>query len=79
MHLPHHQQMLRDAAAKSGTPEERAERIKATEKLIGAENPLAFQIEAGPNETLSQRVFMDQPMRGERNRGYRNFYSARAA
>lgn len=79
MHLPQHQQMLRDAASAPGTPEQRAARIEAAEKLMKRENPDAFHIETGPVETLSQRVFMDQPMRGEPNRGYRNFYAARAA
>ncbi|WP_430228049.1 hypothetical protein [Paraburkholderia tropica] len=53
MHLPQHQALLADARAR-GTLDQAIERIKT-------ENPKAFHVEDGENETLSQRRFFHQP------------------
>lgn len=79
MHLEQHQQLLREAANSPGTPDQRAARIDRVMQQMRAENPEAFHIERGPKETLSQRVFMDQPVRAELNRGFYNFCAPRAA
>jgi hypothetical protein len=63
MHLPNHQQMLRDAAAAGGNAHEKAARIAAVEKQIAMENSAALHIEDGAHETLTQRVFFHQPVR----------------
>ncbi|WP_321953139.1 hypothetical protein [Paraburkholderia bannensis] len=72
MHLPHHQQMLRDAAAAPGNAHEKAARIAAVEKQIALEGGAALHIETGDNETLSQRVFLHQPVRPIPMKGFIN-------
>jgi hypothetical protein len=70
MHLPHHQKML-----STSTPETRDQ----IEALIRKENPGAFHVEHGSGETLSSRVFFDQPVRNEPHKGFVRFYVAAAA
>lgn len=53
MHLPHHQQMLREHAKHGG--------INAVLKIIREENSAALHIEEGERETLSNRVFAHKP------------------
>lgn len=62
MHLPHHQQMLRDHAKHGG--------INAVLKIIREENSAALHIEDGDRETLSQRVFLHQPARNIPMKGF---------
>ncbi|MBP0589304.1 hypothetical protein J8I87_06140 [Paraburkholderia sp. LEh10] len=66
MHLPHHQEMLRNAAKYGG--------VDAVTELIRKENPSALHVEEGDNETLSSRVFFHQPMRNEPAKGTIRFY-----
>ena len=70
MHLPHHQQMLLDAVAAGGSPEQIAARIESAEKRIELENRGALHIEEGDNETLTQRVFFHQPVRDIPMKGF---------
>lgn len=62
MHLAQHQALLADARAR-GTLDQAIERIKA-------ENPKAFHVEEGESETLSQRVFVHQPVRDIPMKGF---------
>ncbi|MFM0328036.1 hypothetical protein [Caballeronia glebae] len=73
MHLPHHQKLLQRTAP---------DQIDGVIAQIRAENPSAFLVEhntAGASETLSSRVFFDQPMRNEPCKGFMNFCPPRAA
>lgn len=53
MHLPHHQEMLRNAANHGG--------IDAVMATIAKENPRALHVESDARETLSSRNFQHQP------------------
>ncbi|MCP3721755.1 hypothetical protein M3I53_01210 [Paraburkholderia sp. CNPSo 3272] len=64
MHLPHHQEMLRNAAKHGG--------IDAVMHIIREENSAALHIETGERETLSQRVFLNQPARNLPMKGFVN-------
>lgn len=64
MHLPHHQQMLSNAAKHGG--------IAAVMNIIREENSAALHIESGERETLSQRVFLNQPARNIPMKGFVN-------
>ena len=64
MHLPHHQEMLRNAATHGG--------IDAVMNIIREENSAALHIETGEHETLSQRVFLNQPARNLPMKGFVN-------
>ncbi|MEI5998261.1 hypothetical protein H3V53_13915 [Paraburkholderia bengalensis] len=66
MHLPHHQDMLRNASKYGG--------VDAVTELIRKENPSALHVEQGDDETLSSRVFQHQPMRNEPAKGFIRFY-----
>ena len=70
VHIPHHQELLRRA---------KGDTLDAAIKQIRAENPAAFHIEetSGDNiETLSSRVFFNQPIRNERAKGFVQCYVA---
>jgi len=62
MHLPHHQQMLRNAANHGG--------IAAATEIIRRECPDALHVESGNDETLSKRRFMVQPRSGVAHGGF---------
>ncbi|PVX86448.1 hypothetical protein [Paraburkholderia unamae] len=62
MHLPQHQQMLREAGKHGG--------IAAVMKIIEQENSAALHVETGERETLSQRVFLHQPARDIPMKGF---------
>ncbi|MEM5325202.1 hypothetical protein VSR34_01140 [Paraburkholderia sp. JHI2823] len=62
MHLPHHQEMLRNATKHGG--------INAVISIIEKENGTALHVETGDNETLSQRVFFHQPVRDIPMKGF---------
>lgn len=70
MHLPHHQDMLRSAMP--GTLDTVIEQIRK-------ERPNAFHVGEGSGETLSSRVFFDQPVRNEPCKGFVMPYMAPAA
>lgn len=58
MHLPQHQEMLRNAGKYGG--------IAAVEKIIREENSAALHIENGERETLSRRRFVYAPLPARR-------------
>jgi hypothetical protein len=49
------------------------------EALIRKENPGAFHVEHGSGETLSSRVFFNQPVRNEPHKGFVRAYMLPAA
>jgi hypothetical protein len=74
MHLPHHQELLHNAAKHGG--------VDAVIERIRKERPSALHVEhktPGAEETLSSRVFFDQPVRNEPHQGFVRFYVAAAA
>lgn len=62
MHLPQHQELLRNHAKHGG--------IDAVMKIIEKENKGALHVETGETETLSQRVFFHQPARDIPMKGF---------
>ncbi|CAD6536210.1 hypothetical protein LMG27952_03119 [Paraburkholderia hiiakae] len=62
MHLPQHQELLRNAA-KHGYLNQAIEQIQR-------ENGKALHVESGSAETLSQRVFFHQPVRDIPMKGF---------
>lgn len=62
MHLPQHQEMLRNAGMYGG--------IDAVIEVIKRKNGEALHVETGERETLSQRVFFHQPNTPVPYRGY---------
>lgn len=68
MHLPHHQKMLREATQAT---------LDSVIAQIAAENPKAFHVDLGTpgaEETLSMRVFFDQPARPLPMKGFIRHY-----
>ncbi|MEW9586509.1 hypothetical protein [Paraburkholderia sp. DGU8] len=73
MHLPHHQDILRRATSDT---------LDSVIAKIRAANPAAFHVEetkGGTVETLSSRVFFDQPVRNEPCKGFVMAYMLPAA
>lgn len=59
MHLPQHQEILRNAAECGGI--DAVTMIDSATEIIRNTNPRALHVETGDGETLSQRVFFHQP------------------